>query len=331
MKRSIITLVLIFGLTGIVTAGPMTLTNDGHLYKVWAANEGLVLSHSAPGEDLEESLVPLTVGVSLDTVNILVNEEFATPFIVWSDDLDGTSKVRLAALIDGTWFGPVTLAGDDGVAARNPQIQLHTAVSTIEDETGDPMTLETTFLHTVWWSNDQTGGLGYAVYAPIPLNEEGFPLVEKMTTTDLHDLMPYGLGCDATAYSDGLAQPQFFTGEGGMPLLFTTDFGDCVFQILAIDYAVEEDIDPNTGLKRRRQITVWRSSSDSVAIPPGVALTDSKMALGHNYTVLIYWDNDGGIDWLLSGTEGWTDVKTLPTGPDLSHEQAVELLLKLLP
>jgi hypothetical protein len=335
MKRSLITLALMccLGVAGPVLAGPMTLTTDGHLYKVWEGEDSLVLSHSAPGMDLEESLIPQSSTADFETVNIVVDENSDTPFIIWTDTAEDISTIQLAALVDGTWFGPVTLAGDDGVAAGSPAIAIDTVTDLVQDEDEEPWELSTTFLHTVWWSYDAAFDLGYGVYAAIQLDHYGFPLVDNVTTTPLHDLLPFGIGCDGSAYSNGLAHPQFFTGGDGLPLLFSTDFGNCVFHILGIQYQVFEETDPYTGLKRRRHISVFRVNSENMnmAIPPGVALTDSNMAVGHDYTVLIYWDVEGGIDWLLSGTEGWTEINHLPVGVDLNHEQAVELLKNLVP
>ena len=263
MKRSLLTLAVFscLAFAGVAGAGPMTLTTDGHLYKVWADDGGLVLSHSAPGMDLEELLIPQSSFASLDSVDILVNEASNTPFIVWTDEANEISRVQLVALIDDTWFGPVTLAGDDGVAAGSPAIALDTVTDIIEPEHegDDPVELQTTFLHTVWWSFDTTYDLGYGVYAPIRLDETGFPMVEEIEVTELHDLLPFGIGCDGSAYSSGLAHPQFFTGANGLPLLFTTDFSDCVFHILGLEYEVEEQFDPYTGLKRRRHISDRKS------------------------------------------------------------------------
>ena len=332
MRRFIFILLFLVGTTTSAGAGsPMTLTSDGHLYKVWSAVEGLILTHLGPNDFVEESIIPQSVSVPLETVTIVVDERTMTAYVVWSDELNGASKVRLAIFSDATWFGPLTIGGLDAIAARNPMAMLNRARSVIEgDGESDPEILETTFLHLVWWRHDVTDGLGHAIYMALPLDDHGLPVFDDVQPVDLKDLLPFGIGCNEAPDVQGLAHPQFFTGTDGLPLLFTTDFGNCVFHILGIDYEVEEVEISGTSVKRRRQIAVFRSGGEVMAIPPGIALTDTKMLLSQDFTVLIYWDVAGGIEWILSKTEGWSDVKSLPIGNDVSHEQAVELIRELV-
>ncbi len=331
MRRFLLVLLFLVGMTASATAGgPMTLTSDGHLFKVWSSVDGLILSHLGPNDFAEESVIPQSVSVPLETVKVIVDELTMTVYVVWSDELHGVSKVRLAIHADETWFGPLTIGGLDGTGARNPEALIHRAHSVIDDGSPEPEVIETTFLHLVWWRHDITDGLGHAIYLALPLEEDGLPDFNGVQPIDLKDLLPFGIGCNEAPDVNGLAYPQFFIGADGLPLLFTTDFGNCVFHILGIDYEVEEFEIPGTGIKRRRQIAVFRAGGEVMAIPPGLILTDAKMLLGQDFTVLIYWDVEGGVEWVLSKTESWSDVKRLPIGSGVSHEQAVELIRELV-
>ncbi|MCD4750655.1 MAG: hypothetical protein K8R59_14890, partial [Thermoanaerobaculales bacterium] len=332
MRRLIfaLTLVALVGGVGFAQANAMVLTSQGHLYKVWVADEGLVLTHSGSDIDSQEAVVPQTVGMDLDRVVLVVDEATATPFIIWTDSLDGLSSVRLAALVDGTWFGPAVLGGEDGTVLTNPHALIHKVRTVIEGDDGsESEILETTFLHTVWWRHDNVTALGHAVYLPIPLDSNGIPLLNEAEAHDLENLLPFGVACDNNPDVAGLASARFFVGAGGLPQLFTPDFGDCVFHLLGIDYEVEEQLDPYTGLKRRRQVVIFRSGDVMMAIPQDVNLEASKMFLGRADSVLIYWDGNEAVEWILSGDAGWTDVKSLTLDADINHEQAVELLREL--
>ena len=333
MRRLIFTLtvVAIVGIAHLAQAGTMVLTTQGDLYKVWAAEEGLVLSHSAPGMDTEEAVIPQTAGLGLDGVVLVVDEATATPFIIWTDSPDGLSSVRLAALVDGAWFGPAVLGGEDGTTLSNPDAMIHSAQTVIEgDDETDPEIFETTFLHTVWWRHDDVTAMGHAVYLPIPLDSDGMPLLDEAEASDLENLLPFGFGCDDSPDVTGLTSARFFIGTGGFPQLFTPDFADCVFQLLGIDYEIEETDVPDIIGKRRRQIAVFHAGDVVMAIPPDLNLQASKMFLGHdNNSVLIYWDAEASIEWILSDTEGWADIQSLPLGDDIDHEQGVDLLRKL--
>ncbi|MCK5378794.1 MAG: hypothetical protein KAJ78_05285 [Acidobacteria bacterium] len=332
MRRLIfaLALVVLVGSAGFAQADPMVLTTQGHLYKVWLADEGLVLNHSGPDIDTEEAVIPQTAGLQLDGVILVVDEATATPLILWTDSLDGLSSVHLAALVDGAWYGPTVLGGEDGTTLSNTHALIHTISTVIEGDDGsEPEILETTFLHTVWWRHDDVTALGHAVYFPIPLDSNGMPLLDEAEAHHLENLLPFGFGCDNNPDVEGLTSARFFIGAGGLPQLFTPDFADCVFHLLGIDYEIEEIDPPGTDGKRRRQIAVFNTGEVMMAIPPDISLETSKMFLGRDNSVLIYWDTEDAVEWILSGTEGWTDTKSLLLGDDIDHEQAVELLRQL--
>jgi len=339
MRRFILPLIVLISLAwaGSLVAGPMVLTSDGQLYKVWSSPEqGLVLSHVAAGTENEEFVIPQSINVNLETVSVLVYEKTATVFVIWEDLADSISRIRLAVLKDQSWTGPMTLGGESGFATSSPQAMLDTARSVVATGVSDnpdensTEILETTFLHCVWWQHDESSGFGHAVYLAIPLNEDGLPLINEAWPIDLQDLLPFGFGCSETPDVAGLAHPQFLKSPEGGPLLFTTDFSNCVFHMLQIEYEVVDGNNPENLDKRRRQIAVFRTGDMTMVIPPDVVLTDAKMLLSRDFSILIYWDEDDGVHWIRSDSQGWSAVKVLPIGTELNHEQAVNLLRKLV-
>ncbi len=337
MRRFILPLIVLISMAwaGSLAAGPMVLTSDGQLYKVWSSpEEGLVLSHVAAGAENQEYLIPQSLNVSFDSVSVLVDEKTTTVFVLWEDVAEEISRIRLAILKDESWAGPLTLGGETGFATSNPQMLLDTTTNIIppDDPADEELeTIETTFLHVVWWQHDENTGLGHAIYLPIALDEYGFPRVDESSPIDLQDLLPFGFGCAESPDVEGLAHPQFLRSSEGAPLLFTTDFSNCVFHILQIDYEVVEENDPLSLEKRRRQIAVFRTGDMAMVIPSNVVLTDAKMLLGSDLSVLIYWDGEDGLNWISSNPQGnWSTLKTLSIGDNLSHEQAVQLIRDLV-
>jgi len=336
MRRFIYCSVLLLLLSaGVLNAGPMALTTDGQLFKVWVSpEEGLVLSHVAAGAEDENFVIPETVGLTLDSVEIAIDENTGNVFIVWSDDRDQVSLIRLVVLSRGAWFGPETLGGADGVSASNPQLLLDESRQLVpsDDPDVDPVLDVQTFLHVVWWREDNGDEGGHALFFPLRLDDDGLPLFDESMPVDLQDLLPFGMGCDSAPDVEALAHPQLLRASDGHPLLFATDFSNCVFHLLSISYEVldEDDEDMPNPEKRRRQIAVFNTDDAVMAIPPEIDLPQSKMLLGSDYSVLLFWDTPNGISWLISTEAGWSEVSSLDVGEELSHEQAVNLIRGLV-
>jgi len=335
MRRFILLCIVIISMAGSLAAEPMVLTPGGELYKVWVSpDEGLVLSHVAAGAEDTESLIPQSMNINLDTVSVLVDEKSSSVFVLFEDSV---SDIRLAVFNAGTWIGPLSLNGTGSFINTNPRMMLDEAVTEIpaEDPEEPAAILKTTFLHVVWWQHDDSSGLGHAVYLPLALDEAGIPLVDEARSYDLSSLLPYGVSCSSRLDVDGFAYPQFLRDHNGQPLLFTTDFSSCVFHFLRITYELSEEGDSNDPQvnpeSRRRQIAVFRTGDRIMVIPPDVVLDQAKLLLGSDYSVLIYWDGDHGVNWIRSDSENWwSERKTLTTGEQLSHEQAVELIRNLV-
>ena len=68
------------------------------------------------------------------------------------------------------------------------------------------------------------------------------PEIDAFQPIALSDLLPYGIGCEGIDDAAGLAHPKVFVDpQSGTPHIFATDFSNCVFQILKIDYEVVEE------------------------------------------------------------------------------------------
>ena len=101
----------------IAVAGDMTLTRDGSVYRVYQADGAMVLSHIAPDGSVNEVPVPFTDGIVSSNFQVGVDESTGTKVIVWQEDEGEFARVVLATYTDGLWYGPVVIAGGDGVSA----------------------------------------------------------------------------------------------------------------------------------------------------------------------------------------------------------------------
>jgi len=43
-------------------------------------------------------------------------------------------------------------------------------------------------------------------------------------------------------------------------------------------------------------------------------------------SLVMYWDGEGSVEYMQLDQNGSSDVRALPIGEDLSHEQAVDLI-----
>ncbi len=314
--------------TGRAAPRNMALGRDGTLYRLEVTQQGLQLTVQ-PTEGVGRVLfVPQTIGDDMEQVNLELDEATGSVIALWQENLgDQMSRIELATLSDGTWFGPVTIAGDDGVPASNPALLVQRASTTTED--GE--TIATTLVHMAWWRNEPAEDGGYAVYASLPLNEDGTPALDGLSTVDLHDFLPYAIGCDiATENRPVLAHPSFFVDPAtGDPHVLFVDLDDCLFEIQQLEAVLEpvpED-EPVTS-QRRRHVVVFGVRKD-IVLPPVLNLAGASFEVGHGMTVVGYWDVSGGIDYIRMDDTGWSEVRTLPLSSGLTHEQAVQLIRRL--
>jgi hypothetical protein len=325
--RATLIAILLAGVAAAAAASDMTLTRNGDLYLIVPSDDGLLVKERLTDGTVEESLIPQTAGIAAASVQVGVDELTGAVFVVWENGDDLDARVELAWRADGTWGGPFVVAGGDGSAARNPQLMID-RYNTIIDNDGDPIPFSATFLHLVWWSYQGSEDNGTAYLASVTIDEDGTPDFDTFAAIALADLLPYGIGCDGINNTEGLAYPKLFTDpQSGAPHVFATDFANCAFQILRLDYDVIEEWVGDT--KRRRAITVWRAES-MIALNPDMVLSSAKVEVGHGLDVLMYWETDDGVAYVQLSEDGMPPVQTLATGDDLNLEQAEDMVRSLV-
>ena len=323
MRRARATLIaiLLVGMAMTAAADDMVLTRNGELYRVVPSDDGLVVNHRFTDGTVAEYLIPQTAGIAATSMQVGVDELTGALFVAWQKDDDLDASIEIAWLADEWWIGPYTIAGGDGTAAENPQMMLDRIVTVVEDE-GEPVEVATTFLHLVWWSYVEDRDDGSAYLASIQVDENGNPQIDAFQALALSDLLPYGIGCEAIEGAAGLAHPKVFVDpQSGSPHIFATDFSNCLFQILKIDYEVVEEWIGE--IKRRRHIVLLGHQS-MIAANPDIFLSTAKVEVGHGLDVVMYWDIEDAIAYVQLDENGVPPVQSLTYGEGLTHEQAVE-------
>lgn len=306
--------------------GTMTLDRSGTLYRVAATEDGLAVTMSAPGEDPAQVRIPQTEGIEVSQSVMAFDNRSHTVVVAWQENDKDLSRIQLATYRQGTWFGPVALTGLDGVSAANPSLLVHTAVTQLEDET----TVVTTFIHLAWWAGAIDGdGEGYAMYAAIRLEDDGVPAVDEIDPVALRTLLPFGIVCGMQDNNGSLAHPKLFTDpQTGDPHALFVDTTDCMFEIVRLHEELPAQDDDTITDQRRGHVVVFGVRKD-ISIPPGLRLRGTQFVVGHNLSVVGYWDGEGGIDYIGMDDAGWSEVKNLRVDDTLSHEDAVGLIRQL--
>ncbi len=325
--RAALIAILLVGVAAVATAGDMTLTRTGELYRVAPIDYGLVLSHRLTDGTVTQSLIPQTAGLVASSVQVGVDERTGTVIVAWQTGEDLDASVQIAWLVDGTWSGPFTVAGADGTAAESPEMALHHVVSVVDDD-GEPVEVATTFLHLIWWSYIETRDDGSAYLASIPLGNSGEPNLDGVEAVALSDLLPFGVGCDGIQSAEGLAHPKIFTDpQSGSPYVFATDFSNCVFQLLRIDYDV---VDYWVGDTKRRRHIVLLGHNSMIAANPDMVLDSAKVEVGYGLDMVMYWDVDNAIAYVQLDENGVPPTQHLHYGDALTREQAMEMVRSLV-
>ena len=189
----IVALTLVAATTSLAGVDEMALSREGTPYRLVHMDDRLVLLidepaglPGAPGasNNLPSSVnavpVPQTTGVFPSNLNLGFDHRSGTAVAVWQEVVDSeTARVMLATFRAGTWFGPVAVAGDDGLTATNPVLLVHEYITV--DEFGNEII--TSFIHLSWWRGGDDNG-GYAEYQGMPVNDDGTPVGPDVTDTD---------------------------------------------------------------------------------------------------------------------------------------------------
>ncbi len=320
-KTTLIAAVMV-AVAAFAAAGDMTLTRNGDLYRIAAAEDGLVITATLADDTTAEYVVPGTAGAATSALNLAVDPISNGLFVVWQQD----NTVNFASFVDESWTGPFALAGSEGSFAANPQMVLYRAVDVVEEEGDEGEIIEiqvaSTFLHVSWWSYTEVIDDGDAYYLPIPVADDGTADPDAYEAVVLSDLLPYGIPCDGIEDAPALAAPKLFSDpQSGFPHVFATDFDECLFYVLQIGHDV--GIDPET--ERRRHTIILRHGS-TIPVNTDLPLDTSMIEVGHGLRLVMYWDAEDAVEYITLDDAGSSPVMSLPFGEELSHEQAVELI-----
>jgi len=326
--RATLIAILLVGMAVAASASDMVLTRDGDFYRVAPSNDGLVVHHRSADGTVADYLIPQTAGTAATSMQVGVDELTGTIFVAWQRGAELETTLEIAWLGDEWWMGPYTIAGGDGTTVENPQLMLDRVVSVVEED-GESIEVATTFLHVVWWSYAENRNDGSAFLASVALDESGDPQIDAFQPVALSDLLPYGIGCEGIEDAAGLAHPKVFVDpQSGAPHIFATDFANCVFQILKLDYEVVEEWIGE--IKRRRHIVLLGRES-MIAANPEIILAHAKVEVGHGLDVVMYWNVDNAIEYVQLDENGVPPVKSLPFGEDgLTREEAIEMVRSLV-
>lgn len=315
---------IVLGVTAVAGADSLALTRDGSLYRVTVGDAGIVLGWTAPDGAVTESVVPQTAGAMVTSLQVAVDEPTGSAFVAWQEGADDEATVNLAVLASGTWSGPLLLAGADGTLAGKPQLLADRVVSTVTDDDGE-WTVSTGLVHVAWWSWVDLLEDGTARLMSIPLDDQGLPDLDAAQSSTLADLLPYGVGCQGLS-GERLAQPRLFMDpETGDPHVMATDFSNCSLAVVQLD---EDIIDWDPVAKRGRHAVVF-GRSEMMAVNPDIVFASAHVEVGHDLSVVLWWDGDDAVHYLRLAQDEVAEVQTLPLGSDLDHEQAVILIRSL--
>ena len=325
--RLALALVLTVGLGVSASASDMTLARSGDLYTLDLTEEGLTVNANLADGSVVDLLVPQTAGIVAPSYHVGVDQGSGAVFVLWQENEGLESTVMFASHSAGTWYGPVVLAGGDGTAAINPEMLVfrHSVEVEPEEEGGEPLIVEDSILHLVWWSFEETLEDGVAVYSSVPVDDDGLPIFEDVDVRPLTDLLAFGIACPQITDASALAHPRLFVDpQSGNPHVFATDIGQCLFQILELEYQPEHDAIS----KRRRRVVIF-GRSRMAPVRADLSLATARVEVGHELALVVYWNRGDTIDYLRLTHDGWTDKRSLPLGDDLDLERALELIRTL--
>ncbi len=333
MQRATIVLAVFLATVAMVaSAGTpnIALGPDGTLYRLEAANSGLSLTMERAEQNLE--IIPVPQTASVNATSLLIDFDPATGTIVtaWQENpTDGLSRIMLATLHDGTWFGPVAIAGQSRLNAAHPSLLVHDTKLTATDDDGNVVvTGIESRIHLAWWENLAADDGGSAYYASTVLDENGVPEMEDWAPVEMEALVPWGSGCTLEEDASGLTFPRLFVdAQSGDPHLIFADLPNCMFGIvrLAEEPAPGGDGEEPVTSQRRRNVIVF-GLRKMVFIKPGLPLNDADFEVGHNLSIALYWNAESAVQYITLDEDSWSDIKTLKLGDHLSREDAINLV-----
>ncbi len=312
---------------GAALAADMALDQNGDLYRIGTEQDGLYLARSGSDGITNVLQIPQTTGIDASHLAVAVDSESGAVFTLWQEHVDARmSRIVLAALVKGTWAGPITIAGDDGVRASNPVMLAYRAHTQLEDGT----VISTGFLHLAWWADELAPNGGHGMYAVLHLDDIGLPVFDELAPEPLRGALPFGFRCpDLHDSTRALAHPKLFVdSDTGDPHVIFADIQECLFTIRRLHTELE-GVDPNDEVasdQRRRHIVVLHADDSNISIHPDLQLANASFEVGHALSVVLFWDQDKAIRYIRLDRNGWSEPRVLPLDQGLSHEAAVSLI-----
>ncbi len=334
--RRILTLTLCVLLASAVAARAavpdMALDRSGTLYRVTGDNGQLVLAVTSPGaEEPTLAPVPQATGFHAGSASVSLDRVGHTAVVAWQEDIGpGLSRVMVATYHDGTWFGPISVSqtGAGSVSAVNPTLLVHRA--TFLDADGNPYTQA--FIHLAWWADPDATDGGHAMYAYMSMDDDGVPSLSDLAPQEVHASIPYGAPCSLLDQAATFNHPKLVVDpQTGDPQLLYADLEQCQLAIVDLHPEPESPSDGDDGsivAQRKRNVIVF-GLRKQIFVRPDIRLDHAQLAIGHNMSVVLFWDVDGGIDYMTMDDQNTSEVSTIKLHEGLNHEQAVQLIQRL--
>ena len=142
-------------------------------------------------------------------------------------------------------------------------------------------------------------------------------------------LPPHRTWKDLGESKHALEHPKLFVDpQTGMVHLLYVDITTCLFGIVQFELvSVEEEELPSE--KRRRHVGIWRTRA-TVAVRQDIRLGAAKFGVGHNLTVVMYWDADRSLEHVtLRQHEGWSAIRSLKITGEIDFQSALEMIMDL--
>lgn len=318
------TLAMVIPTGASATTRNLLLERDGSLYRLATVDDQLNVEISTPDGATSTIIVPNTQGLPVARPRLAIVPGTGTLIAAWEESYEsGWSQIMLASYHAGSWWGPVRIAGAAGLPARNPSLMVHTATSIVED--GSEIT--TTFIDLAWWVGGSGGDDTHAEYGSLVLGDDGFPDLESLDLRPLRGMLGFGVVCGSTSPDAAVAQPMLFRDiDHHLPHVLFFDTGSCSFHIIELDSVLDDT--PDAISQRRRHVIVFGAQLD-MGLPSHIPPVGTEFVVGQNLRLAAYWDVDGGVSYLNVDEGGWSETRTLATGPNLSHEEAVDLIRSL--
>lgn len=340
MRRSVLAcLVLLLGASATFAANSYFLDRSGVLWNATAAPEGLVLTGEQDGVQVVRSVVPFPIaiaGTSDTQIQVAADGLTGKVTVVWQRNwADQASEIMMAVWRNGSWERIDHLSQDLAAYPRNPVIQLTQVATTVPDpdHPDDPakaILVQDSFLHVVWWEGIAQSHGTYALLRLTADPGDQDALIEQ----DLDSYATIGLACDNPVPPAVLEHPLFGAqGAGDRAFLFFGSQRLCLFQLLQVSFAVQTTpVVGSDGITvvalRRRQMPIF-GLKKVFPMTQALSMDSARVVLGSDLNPVAYRVNNGTVEYVAYGDQGWSPLHTLAVANGLTLDQAIPLVENL--